>query len=418
MSIYVTLVVKKEIQNLNTNYPKFIIDGSDTKSVIEVFSAYDMPASLTPSQIILEPTYSASAPVTTETLFVGKTSVGSYIISGINQPPPKLMKTFLGAISTGPQQEAVIGSGSYIELFGVLWKLSWDGLQLRLLRSTDAGVTFIDITPVGVLPVLSSSQNQLSLAFDQAGRTVVSWQQGTKIYYQKYDLATNAYIQTGGYDGLTPALLNEASVNYKPDKSNVLLFYVDPATPNTLSVRKQNTLFNVPEVLATFAVPVKITSVSTPAYRYKVNLASLDDTQTFTYLSPLYDIYVATESLRGSLSGVLTGEFKSSVISSTIAIESVNSQIATNNISLNFYSSVLSNYLGTSTITSTILSNTLTASFNASVLSSSLGQNSISSSLNSTTATSVFKLEVAQASLGTVTINSTITASITGVYGV
>lgn len=414
MGLYVNLTASNTLSNLNANYPKFIIDGSNSNTVIEILSVYYIPTSLTGSQLILEPVFYEGDVATPQTIFVGKTAVGSYLISGLNKAIPKISKVFLGAISDGPLQEAVVGAGSYFELFGVIWKLTWDGTQLKLLRSTDSGITFTDATSIGTLPVLDATQNQLSLAFDQAGRTVVSWQQGTKIYYQKYDLATNSYIQTGGYDGLTPALLNEASVNYKPDKSNVLLFYVDPATPNALSVRKQNTLFNVPEVLKTFPVPVKITSIETPAYRYKVNLTSLDDTQTFEYMSPLYDIYLAADKITGSLSGILMGEFKSVVVSSNTAVDSLSSTIVAT-LSLNFYSEVIIKYLETSTITGTIAPN-LTASFNSVVLSTSLEQTIIGSRVTTATG-ALFKIEVAQTTLSTATINSTITASITGVYG-
>lgn len=124
----------------------------------------------------------------------------------------------------GPSAEGVTGSATYAELFGYSWALSMDDSG-ELHLSQQQGAAWVEIPPLTPLPVLPATARHIALAFDQAARPVIAWED-SGIYLRRYDPGSSSYQNLGPFAGRDPVLFMDATVDgYIPD-SDVLLYYL------------------------------------------------------------------------------------------------------------------------------------------------------------------------------------------------
>lgn len=129
------------------------------------------------------------------------------------------------ALCKGPSSEGVTGGGTYFELFGYNWALSLDDSGQLHLSQEQAGA-WVEVTPLVPLPVLSQTARHISLAFDQAARPVIAWEDTGQVWLRQWDVGTNSYLTRGPWPGRDPVLWMDATINgYIPD-SDVLLYHL------------------------------------------------------------------------------------------------------------------------------------------------------------------------------------------------
>jgi len=137
------------------------------------------------------------------------------------------------ALCKGPSAEGVTGSGTYFELFGYNWALSLDDSGQLHLSQEQPG-TWVEVTPLVPLPVLSQTARHISIAFDQAARPIIAWEDAEQIYLRQWDVGSNSYLTRGPWPGRDPVLwwdypldrvMFPASIQAGND-SDVLLFHI------------------------------------------------------------------------------------------------------------------------------------------------------------------------------------------------
>lgn len=137
------------------------------------------------------------------------------------------------ALCKGPSAEGQTGAGTYFELFGYNWALSLDDAN-QLHLSQEQGGTWVEVTPLVPLPVLSGTARHITMAFDQAARPIIAWEDAGQIYLRQWDVGTSSYLTRGPWPGRDPVLwwdypldrvMFPASIQ-AGNNSDVLLFHI------------------------------------------------------------------------------------------------------------------------------------------------------------------------------------------------
>jgi hypothetical protein len=114
--------------------------------------------------------------------------------------------------SAGPQQLATTGDGSFSTLFGAAWmaQVCPDGSWRLYQRTAPASLTgrVWDVTP----PAVPVDARHPTLAFDQAARPSLAWEQLDGIHLRVFDAPAGVYQFIGPIAGHDPALLMDAEV--------------------------------------------------------------------------------------------------------------------------------------------------------------------------------------------------------------
>jgi hypothetical protein len=112
----------------------------------------------------------------------------------------------------GPQTLAVPGDGSFDTLYGSAWmaQVCPDGSWRLYQRTTPETLTSRDwdVTP----PVVSIDARHPSLAFDQAARPSLAWEDSDGVHIRFFDAVQNTYRFTTAIPGRDPALISDAQV--------------------------------------------------------------------------------------------------------------------------------------------------------------------------------------------------------------
>ncbi|MFC6803057.1 hypothetical protein ACFQDE_16155 [Deinococcus caeni] len=118
-------------------------------------------------------------------------------------------------VAAGPQRLAQPGGGTYDDLYGSRWALGLyrGGPRLYQARS---GV-WVDRTDPDALGALTASGvRHASLAFDQAARPVLAWEQSGAVYVRQWDALGTQYVTRGPWEGCDPLLISDAMALLKP----------------------------------------------------------------------------------------------------------------------------------------------------------------------------------------------------------
>lgn len=131
------------------------------------------------------------------------------------------------ALALGPLTMGEPLDGSYPALHAVPWMLRWDkGDVLRLYQQQ--GGAWVEVQPGQAFPVLPDTARHISLAFDQAARHVIAWEDAGQVSVRQWDPAAQAYTYRGPFPGADPLLLFDLGVQYEVSSSDVLLLHLSP----------------------------------------------------------------------------------------------------------------------------------------------------------------------------------------------
>jgi hypothetical protein len=193
-------------------------------------------------------------------------------------------------IALGPILEGVTGNGSYSDLFGAVWALGLTRNGLKLARLGVAG--WYEVTPLEPLPVLPSSARHIGLAFDQAARPVISWENGSEVFIRQWDGASNQYVVRGPFAGVDPVLVMDATVNGDIPNSDVILGHLNVFRDQFI-YRVQRELYATPRV-----IPVAANSVLDAAFvsNYALHFFGSSNNLIWSVRSLIYP-YIPTDSL-------------------------------------------------------------------------------------------------------------------------
>lgn len=221
----------------------------------------------------------------------------------------------------GATAEGVTGSGSYSALFGTRWALALDrDGGLHLLR--ESGASWAEAVPLSPLPVLPKTARHVGLAFDQAARPVVCWENLGEVFVRQYDVLSGRYVVRGGFSGVDPVLVMDAQLLRTTGNSDVHLFFLSQDR-KTVFYRSQRDQYAIEYVSSAFLDSMILDAVIIEQYQYKIILFNTI-TNTNVMLESLP--YSAKEFLRENvnLSGGITGggEFTSAL--NPLLFESVN----------------------------------------------------------------------------------------------
>ncbi len=190
------------------------------------------------------------------------------------------------------------------------WKLGWADSTLKLYKVDSVG-NLIDTTPLAPFPqLIYGNVSNLSLAFDQAGRNIIAWEENNQLYIRQYDLGVNGYSNRGPFAGHDPIIYSEKSASRTNENSNLLLFYLS-ANRKTLKYRKQNDLYLIEYVLETYEDEKELTGISTGTFQYHIALGENEGDIVFN--SDLYP-YLAKDILL-----ITTGQPSSSLLDNVVS---------------------------------------------------------------------------------------------------
>ena len=245
-------------------------------------------------------------------------------------PPRSYVRAFLPdgralwapcyAWAPGPAQLATTGDGSYTTLYGESWMLQMcpDGTW-NLYHAIGSAMQLVpwDVTP----PAATETARHPTLAFDQAARPAIAWEDASGIRLREFDEIGGAYQFIGPFPGHDPVLLTDATVNYHVGGSDVVLFYLN-ATRSKLMYRVQNENFTTEHEHHDFGTAVVLDASDIGNYRFQLkysdeNGAVIPDSGTFrALLSDVYPIHV-TEHALATVGPPSTGEYNLVLITRT-----------------------------------------------------------------------------------------------------
>lgn len=203
------------------------------------------------------------------------------------------------APAPGPAAEGLVGDGSLTALHGSPWALVWsrEDLVLRLYRWD--GSDWLEQPPSAVLPVLPRppAARHLALAFDQAARPVVAWEQNGAIRVRQWDPLSLQYVTRGPFAGVDPVLLNDATVSRVVGGSDVVLFHLS-SDRLRLKWRVQREQYAAEHDLldlggspVALAQPAHLDQAVALPWRYELALEQPDHSKLY-WRSALYDPFV------------------------------------------------------------------------------------------------------------------------------
>lgn len=218
------------------------------------------------------------------------------------------------AWSPGPVQLASTGDGSYSTLYGENWlaQVCQDGTW-RLYKRASAEVLEVvewDVEP----PTVAITARHPTLAFDQAARPAIAWEDSEGVRLREYNEVAQSYHFIGPFPGCDPVLLTDATINYRVAGSDVILFYLS-ADRTKLLYRIQSENFAVVHEHFDFGEAVVLDAQDVGSWRFQLKYADSAGTvqgplaDGFTALwSDLYPVYVE-ERMGAAVHGLEDGEY-------------------------------------------------------------------------------------------------------------
>src|SRR5690606_31876489 len=144
----------------------------------------------------------------------------------------------------GPVTLASTGDGQYPTLFGRAWLLQMCQDGSWVLYQRDGNETLV-VVPWDVVPPFGGiTARHVTLAFDQAARPAIAWEESDGIRLREFDEFAGEYAFIGPFPGCDPALLMDATINFRVAGSDVVLFYLS-ADRTKLNYRVQGENFAI-----------------------------------------------------------------------------------------------------------------------------------------------------------------------------
>lgn len=178
----------------------------------------------------------------------------------------------------GPHAVGVTGAGDYAELFGRNWlavieeETSEDDKTIGTLRAYqehepgDWRLVTADLPPV-FGTVIPGDVRRVSLAFDQAARAVIAYEQNNMIYVTAWSGVSQSY-ELRSFAGFNPALLMDATINGVIPGSDVIVFY-QPANPHReVRARIQRDNYTIAYPIATHPSSIILDRAEAAGLRY------------------------------------------------------------------------------------------------------------------------------------------------------
>ncbi|THF88460.1 hypothetical protein E7T09_04445 [Deinococcus sp. KSM4-11] len=128
----------------------------------------------------------------------------------------------------GPQTMAQPLDGSYQALHSVEWSLYWHRARGLILEQRQ-GAAWVEVLPGQAFPPMSATTRHIGLAFDQAARHVVCWEDQGQIVARQWDPNALAYTYRGPFAGVDPLLFTDTMASYFTPGSDVVLMYLNGA---------------------------------------------------------------------------------------------------------------------------------------------------------------------------------------------
>lgn len=236
------------------------------------------------------------------------------------------------AWSPGPQILATTGDGSFTTLYGSNWlaQVCQDGSWRLYQRTSDEALTVVawDVEP----PTVSISARHPSLAFDQAAKPAIAWEDESGIWLREFNEVSGAYGFVGPFAGVDPVLICDATVNYHVAGSDVVLFYLSEDRL-TLNYRIQSENFGTEHAHHTFPSAAVLDAQDIGGYRFQLRYSDSEGAvigpvgDGFTaLLSDVYPIYVS-EELSVSVGALEDGVYTLVVITRPEVTESVSATV-------------------------------------------------------------------------------------------
>jgi len=227
---------------------------------------------------------------------------------------------------------ASTGDGSFLTLYGANWlaEICDDGTWRLYQRTGDETLSVVpwDVEP----PTVSMSARHPSLAFDQAAKPAIAWEDDSGIWLREFDEAAGVYDFIGPFAGVDPVLLCDATVNYHVGGSDVVLFYLSEDRL-TLNYRIQSENFATEHAHHTFADAVVLDVQDIGGYRFQLRYSDSAGAVIGTpgdgftaLLSDVYPIYVS-EDLSVSVGSLEDGVYTLVVLTRPEVTESVSATV-------------------------------------------------------------------------------------------
>lgn len=231
------------------------------------------------------------------------------------------------AWAPGPVSLASTGDGQYPTLFGRAWLLQMcqDGSWVLYQRD---GTETLQVVPWDVVPPFGGiTARHVTLAFDQAARPAIAWEEADGIRLREYDENAGQYAFVGPFPGCDPALLMDATINFRIPGSDVVLFYL--STDRTkLYYRVQSENFVIEHEHVDFEQVAVLDRSDLEMLRYQLTFALEDGEQEVIDGSPqslrslLYPYY-ALDHQGASIGNYPAAEFTLVVTVRTADVEAL-----------------------------------------------------------------------------------------------
>ena len=172
------------------------------------------------------------------------------------------------AWSAGPPAIGDTGDNSPGHMLGTTWLLqvcpSGDWVLYREEGGQLEAMAFDD-PPDAV----GATARHVSLAFDQAARVVLTWEEGGFINVRRWDPTANEYIKNVSFAGHDPCGVIDASWSLEIPGSDVLLFHLSPDRSRVLC-RVQRDVYATEYLIWDYSAPDILDRVIALPYRYQV----------------------------------------------------------------------------------------------------------------------------------------------------
>jgi hypothetical protein len=247
-------------------------------------------------------------------------------------PDGRLLWAPCYAWAPGPQALVTTGDGSYTTLYGESWMLQMcpDGTWRLYHRRNLARLEHVawDVTP----PAASETARHPTLAFDQAARPAMAWEDASGITLREFDEVAGVYAFVGPFPGRDPVLLADATVNYHVGGSDVALFYLSDDRER-LMYRVQNDNYLVEHEHHDFGMPVVVDASDIGGYRFQLKYSDLNgvvipESGSFRALvSDVYPVHVRSLAT-GSVHALEDGAYELVTITTTPARDALTGAVA------------------------------------------------------------------------------------------
>jgi len=177
------------------------------------------------------------------------------------------------------------------------------------------GTETLVVVPWDVVPPFGGiSARHVTLAFDQAARPAIAWEEADGIRLREFNEIAGNYAFIGPFEGCDPVLLNDATVNYHVAGSDVVLFYLS-ADRTKLMYRVQNENYLVEHEHLEYGTEVVLDAPDIGGYRFQLRHSDaageiIPETGSFlATLSDVYPIYVS-EFFGAGVHSLKEGEYE------------------------------------------------------------------------------------------------------------